>query len=110
MNLEYVKNHPTTSRKHAVIAVTANFLLGLTRALSESELELSVLKNAQREPGDPVDFLHDYTDANLIIINALEETFLQDEFDLQDDFVSDLIRDCWAQAGHLLAHAYGYGA
>ena len=111
MRLDYVKSHPTTARKGAVVALAAEFTLELTRTLDPAELELSVLKNSlpTRAPG--VSHLQDYADANQLMLNAFEAVFPADaivdgEPDLTDRAVSDLLADAWALADILLAAAF----
>lgn len=58
MRLDYAKNHPNTQTKFTVVAVTGAFLSRLTKALTEAELELSVLKNRSCG-GNQLSYLHD---------------------------------------------------
>lgn len=108
MNLEDVKQHPAVMRKHAVATVSANFLVELTTGLSVAQLDLCVLKNSLREPGEGIDYLHDFVDANQLMLNALASSFMGFEFDIECDFTRDLITEAWVHAGNLLMGAYGY--
>lgn len=110
MHFDYVKSHPTIATKGAVVALSAAFILELTRTLDTAELELSVLKNSlpSHQPG--VCHLADYTDSNQCMLNAFEVVFPgawgDEEADITDMFVSDLFNDAWKLAAGWLDEAF----
>lgn len=107
MNLAYAKNYPH-QHQHALVALTGAFLLRLTRALQPPELELSVLK--QRTAPDGVSELQTYCDANQVMLDALEDVFVyqfvDEEFDVNDPFISWLIDAAWVRAQETLDEVY----
>lgn len=96
VRLEYVKGRPNR-HNHALVALTGAFMLRLARVLEPAELELSVLKQHTAPCG--VSMLHEYCDANQVMLDALEAVFpdesQDDDFDLNDEFIAWLVRNAW---------------
>lgn len=105
MYLPIVKQHPARDRACAVVLVTAEFLSGLARALTATELELATLK--QRLANKGICHLHDYVDANEVMLEAVARSFDTDKVDLEDDFTAKLINDVWVEALDTLSRIYG---
>ena len=106
MRLEYVKAR-AHMHHHAVVELTGRFLAGLAHTLESAELELSVLKQATAEKG--ISHLHDYTDANEVMLQAMSKVFpdTEDEdIDIQDPFISALITRAWSLAARTLELVY----
>lgn len=111
MNLDYIANRAETERTPFVISVTAVFLRNIAKHLSSAELELSVLKQRSAPPG--INRLHDYTDANQHLLDAMEEVLgdgLDDEgVDVTNEFVGGVFSDVWKLSKGLLEAAFRDG-
>ena len=109
MRLDYVQRHPNTAMNFAVVKVTGAFLGRLAHSLTEAELELSVIKsNRLGAPGVGI-HLHDYTDANQCLLDALELVFpetAEDGVDIQDSVVAEIMDKSWENAFALLTKVY----
>ena len=109
MKLDYVKSHPTTMMNHTIVAVTGAFLGRLTRNLTEAELELSVLKSQRVGTPGVGSHMHDYTDADQCMLDAIEAVFpetVEDGVDIQDPIVSEIMARAWHNASALLSKVY----
>lgn len=109
MRLAYVQSHPTTMMNFAVVQVTGAFLGRLTHSLTEAELELSVLKSNKVGAQGVGIHLHDYTDANQCLLDAMELVFpetAEDGLDIQDPTVTEIMDKVWAHAFGLLTKVY----
>jgi hypothetical protein len=109
MRFDYVKNHPAT-RGAAVAALTGAFTFKLAVTLEAAEIELATLKNAQT--GALEDHLHDYCDANQVMLDAVELVFsdLSEEDVAElitgDSHMVDLVEAAWAETGRTLNRVF----
>lgn len=86
-------------RDLALIRVTSHFLMLLDEHLYASEFELAMRKNRWLA-GDAVgvNYLHDYCDANQIMLDALATVFPNAEVDPTEPVVGKFIDDVFALA------------
>lgn len=66
----------------AIIQATSHFLTLLPKEVTASMFELAMRKNvAELDLAVQVNYLHDYCDANQVMLEAMGETFIDFEFD-----------------------------
>ncbi len=110
MNLDYIERHQTTEFKPFVVAVTGVFLRKLTRSLSSAELELAVLKQRMHpQHSGKISYLHDYTDADTLLEEAILEVANDESGDIFDNttpLIDGVTFEVWKAASNLLKEVF----
>ena len=109
MRLEYVRQRPGSHHhRQAEAMLTANFLERIAHYFDAAELELAAVRQRTAEPG--VSHLHDFYDANQLMLDAMEKTFPElpedDWYDGSDVFVGSLMDKAWSNVAKTLESIY----
>lgn len=110
MDIEFVKYRASTRRPHALLQLTAQILLQLSKALDPAELELAVLKDQLLEnKGYGPRTIADYVDTEDLTQDALDQAFPPDgpdSVDMEDVFVKALATRAWELVYEALPRNY----
>lgn len=113
MKLEWVKAHPDIHRQAVVAQLLGQFMFQVADFMTSIELREAVQRNQMRPPATGGTYrdchLHDFCDANQAMINAFDEVFGEDTWELQDDLVMSLMNEVWEKSDAVFDLIYPRG-